>query len=749
VEALNKVKFAATKSLTRLVMEALESATLKIEAQAMQFAGSQPPPIREESPKIAERFLLNLNEYFDELTSLNNSPKAVAELEADNLTLVDHDYLEAVIAMEGMVTHARNSDVKQYISFTARLDSLFSNMQIDESNNPLDPEQIGDSFNEAVRPLGLKAHYLLTIAREFNKSVFHNLESIFEEANEILIDLSVLPSLDMKARNKAIQKKRMEDENVANEAISRTSPKDRTEDLFDVMQTLVKGLAVNTINSGTAGSAPKTGTEEINQNTSGDELEQIGQLGRIEGEQKTQALQQSQLMDMLTNIQSSLADSDSTSAEAVLSAVNNTLTKESINKSLEQGVETGEIESIDAKSNDVINFVTLLFEAIWKDDSLPVAMKELIGRTQITIMKIALSDSTFFKQEQHPARVILNEFAMAGISWTETDDFKNDPMFKKVEELISRILSEPDVDNSFLEGLIKDLRSTKAQQSGKDLKLEERIRETKDHSKQLDDVHEFVKAKLDERVFKVTLDPSISKLLDTYLHDFLVKLVLKEGPESNTWKPVLNTIDVLLWTVQADKQPGDKERFDKVNPRLLENLTKVLGIAGASKTKITKIMRQLKQVQEYSFHKAEIATQQSGAGSDKTAATTNLLARKGPDNAQPNLAKNDSHLMQVAELPVGAWVEFDCADEKSVRCALATKISSIDKLFFINNQGVRLVEISRMNLAHELKAGSARIIGDSALLDRAMEAVISELSVTTPNQEAESASADAWGGEAV
>ncbi|MBQ12940.1 MAG: hypothetical protein CMQ17_00845 [Gammaproteobacteria bacterium] len=303
-EVINKVKFAATKSLTRLVMEALESATLKIEAQAMQFAGSQPPPIRDESPGITERFLQNLNTYFDQLTSLKDAPLTVAELDSDNLTLVDHDYLEAVIAMESMVTHTRNSDMKQYISFTARLDSLFDNRQIDETNNPLDPEHIGDSFNEAVRPLGLKAHYLLTIAREFNKSVFHNLETVMEEANGILIDLDVLPNLDMKARNRALQKKRMEKENIANEAISKASPKDRTEDLFEVMQTLVKGLAVNTINSGQGTPAPasQTGATESAQGVQGNELEKIGQLGKIADEQKAQALQQSQLMDMLTNI---------------------------------------------------------------------------------------------------------------------------------------------------------------------------------------------------------------------------------------------------------------------------------------------------------------------------------------------------------------------------------------------------------------------------------------------------------------
>ena len=175
-EVVNKVRQVAVKALTRSVVNALEKSTLQIEAQAMQFTNVQLPPIREESRAIAERFMTNLNDYFDALTSFTAKETDVSDY--GTLSLVDHDYLEAIIAMEGMVNHARNSDIQQYISFTTCLDSIFPNLTIDETNNPLDPEQIGDCFNEAIRPLGLKARYLLTIYREFHKAVLHNLEDI-------------------------------------------------------------------------------------------------------------------------------------------------------------------------------------------------------------------------------------------------------------------------------------------------------------------------------------------------------------------------------------------------------------------------------------------------------------------------------------------------------------------------------------------------------------------------------------------
>ncbi|MEQ8956121.1 MAG: DUF1631 family protein, partial [Gammaproteobacteria bacterium] len=187
-------------------------------------------------------------------------------------------------------------------------------------------------------------------------------------------------------------------------------------------------------------------------------------------------------------------------------------------------------------------------------------------------------------------------------------------------------------------------------------------------------------------------------------------------------KPVMSTIDVLLWTVQAEKQPGDRERFERINPRLLENLQKFLGIGGASKTKITRMTRQLKQVQEFTFHQAEA----------KYARFTAVDGGKAPAPRRreaATLPRDDPYMMQVERLPVGTWLEFRGVSGRPVRATLSAKIDSIDKLFFSNNQGKKVLELSRTRLAQELKLGSVKVVSDGhgAVVDRAMESVINNL----------------------
>jgi uncharacterized protein (UPF0147 family) len=790
-EVVNKVRQVAVKTLTRHVVTALENSTLQIEAQAMQFTNVQLPPIREETRAIAERFMTNLNDYFDALITLKMKDSDDPDL--GSLSLVDHDYLEAIIAMEGMVTHARNSEKQQYIYFNTRLDSVFPNLTIDETNNPLDPEQIGDCFNEAIRPMGLKAHYLLTIYREFNKAVFHNLEDVLAEVNEALVDMGIMPNLDLQARNREQAKQRREAERqraAAEEAralaesqavaaaptpqappqapvqppvqaapapepvgtpapvaaetakpepeqiqqpsskteitrkvvekVERAKPEQTHAEMFAMMQTLVKGLANQQRGQGTLPVNIPVAAE---------------QTANLQEENENLKQQQAQLMSVLNDLQNQLNLSENSNSAANGGSVAKNTIGESISRTLEQSSSSGAIGAIDVQSSDVINLVTLLYKAIWNDDSLPLLMKELIGRTQISIMKVALSDTDFFDYEQHPGRVILNEFATAGIAWTDQEKLESDPVFVKVRELVERLLTEENADKHYLQGLIDELRAFKNQFSRTDTALEQRIRETDDYSNQLDDVHEYVRQKVRERVLRDDLDPSIQNLLDTHFHEFLVKLVLREGPEGSSWKPVMSTIDVMLWTVKAEKLPGDKERFEKINPRLLDNLEKALEIGGASKSKRTKILRQLKQVQQYSFLIAETKGVDQIRSVDSSTSITPPRAHREP----PPLPRDDPHLRQVDKLSVGTWLEFKGAAGVPVRCTLAAKIESIDKLFFVNSDGEKTVELTRMRLARELKAGSVKIVSEGTLVDRAMESVISELRYSGAEQEPDAA----------
>lgn len=153
---------------------------------------------------VLEAFVTNLNHNFDELLD-KEIIKDEAVFDFENLSLIQEEELDVIVALEGMVNYCRNDHLANFISFNTPLNSLFPRKRIDESTNPLDPEQIAKSFQEALRPLGLDAQNSLAVFRAFNRGVLRNLDEVLREANRILIDSHVIPDLGMEVQKKPVQ----------------------------------------------------------------------------------------------------------------------------------------------------------------------------------------------------------------------------------------------------------------------------------------------------------------------------------------------------------------------------------------------------------------------------------------------------------------------------------------------------------------------------------------------------------------
>ncbi|MFM1897230.1 MAG: hypothetical protein RLZZ385_2304, partial [Pseudomonadota bacterium] len=679
---------------------------------------------------IGERFSKHLTRAFDMLTGESSASKGI--LDYGSLSLVEEEDLEAMIALEGMVDHARNTDISEYLSFTTRINTLFYGVVIDESNNPLDPEQIGEAFRDAMRPIKLDAKSLLIVYRKFNTCVFHELEEVLEQANDILIEHGVIPNLDMAARNKKLQqRKRSLDRPTANAAERAFQTKDeearvsRTQSAE--MLSMLRALMHSAAGSLTAASQPAAGAAAVGSvaiagmGLPGQYLMPAGLAsGMMVGDNKVQLVPQDRLFGLLSELQAGLGGGTS----------NLDLTR-SLGEKLKEGETAGTLQAIDGQSSDIINLVSLLFKAIWADPALPIPIKELIGRLQITIVKVALQDPQLFNDDQHPVRVLMNELSMAGIGWTEVEKLETDPVYSMMRDLVSRAVNDYQGDLALFETLLAEFRAFKKQQLTGSARIEQTLLQSDERHQRLEEINDYVRQKISERILDERLDPLVDKLLKTHLQRFLVKLVLREGPGGPGWKPVINTIDVLLWTVQTHKQEGDRERYEKINPRLLTNLGKALRIAGLAQTATDKALADLRKIQLASFDAAEEADAAAAAESEFAAMlgeeSAAVSTAKPRPTELPPLPDDDAHLKQVDQLPVGIWVEFSGGDEPGIRCTLAARIDTIDKFVFVNRQGVKVVEKSRMGLARELKQGTVKLISDGPLFERALESVFSTL----------------------
>lgn len=778
------------------IVEKLQKAairSLNLALQTVLDENNHSPAIARSRDDILMNFVENMNKTFDKLAGTYKEDKIAVDFES--LSLVKDEELTAMVAVEGMVAASRNQHLASYISFNTRLNALFDDATVNESTNPLDPQQVAASFTKSIIEAKIDSADSLKIYRSFNSHILKNIDKIIRESNQLLIDNGIMPKLSVDtirarpspSRTSARQETKAPDTSAFG-TVEADHYKGATEqpELFSMMQNLMHQDQTGSANAlpmspngSTMRGAPGAMQNPMSGGMIGTQQQYAVPASMIantqsqgviqaftpaEGEQ-VEMVDQAQLMSILTNIQKSLniRNQDQVSPNR-LQDVNKIDISSSLGEMLQDTQEEGVIAAVDRQSSDIINLVTLLYDAIWQDESVPIPIKELIGRTQITIIKIALSDTTFFNKEDHPARMILNEFAEAGIGWTEVDNLAEDPLYRKIESLVAKIQQNFDGEIAFIENLIKDFRNFKAKEVAKTRQLEQSILKSKERKERLGDIEKLVSQKIEERVLGRELHPFILELLDLHFHKFMVMLVLKEGPGSNAWKQSINTIDVLLWSVEPHQQRGDRKRLETVNPRLLNNLKKALRIAQIEANQVNFLITRLQEVQEetFGFEEQETSVEPTlelsmlDASSPVASAETVNEATETDRNISTNepdatdigpstspsadesieeeqdevtvLSEDDPIFEQIDALSVGIWVEFIGIDsEQPIRSKLAAKINAIDKFIFVNRQGVKVVEKTRTGLAQEIFDGTVKIISDGLLFSRALESVIGDL----------------------
>lgn len=719
-------------------------------------------PVRAHEHEILSAFTGNLDGYFDKLTCPQPA-QAPLEIDFDNLSLVQNEELEIMLAVEGMVANARKRHLSAYLSLNARLNSLTDNTRVDESNSPLDPAQIFAAFKDAIQSLDADTKELLAIIRKFNAGILMHLGAVLTEANELLADAGVIADLQVGAVDRPHPSARetpraqpQSDPEMTPFGTVREDPFQPAAEntaLFSVMQGLLHpepALPANsplweTPSNGKSTYQPQLYSVPASLLPSGNQASAPMQPFVPDAGQQVQLVDQNKLMEILTNIQKVLetrpphTDVEHENIEPLerldISAA--------LGEMLQEDQTDGVVSAVDRESSDVINLVTMLYKAIWEDESLPIPIKELIGRTQITILKVALSDTSFFNNEDHQARTLLNDFAEAGIGWTEVDDLEKDPLYNKVQVLVHRIVTDYDGDISLFENVIREFRTFRAREAAKSHALEQRILHAKERKERLDDINQLVTERINERLLGRSIDDLTREILEQPFHKFMVMLVVQEGLGTSAWKQAINTIDVLLWTVQPHHHVNDRKRLAAVNLRLLNNLRKAFRIAHVLGDEIDSLISRLTELQDSTFNRTapEEFVEQAMPGEE--AAQASAAADPGQANSDEYedevFDDDDPHVKQADGLRVGVWVEFAGDDDVNIRCRLAAKISAINKYIFVNRQGVKVLEKTREALAHELKSGTVIVISDGLLFSRALETVISTLRESQLQQQTGSA----------
>lgn len=632
------------------------------------------------------------------------------------LGLVDNDELEVTLAVKGMISKVRSTCEEVLFELDRRVGYLLGDSEQDGWHNPLGPERVCTAFREACDTLDSSLTLRLLVLKLFDKHALAELDALYRALNQHLVAHNVLPGLERPALGHPVVRPQRA---PSGGRAAHPVPGGPLEP--DVVAFLQEVAAV--ARPGMSLALPD---------------------GRAEGH--------AAVVSALTALQ----HGEGTPGPAGL-AVDPKLVAAGTVNVLRELRSQGMTRNLNQVDDLMLEVVTLLFDFILDDAAIPDAMKALIGRLQIPMLKVAILDKALFARKTHPARRLLNAMASAAVGW-DPGRHAGDELYRAVERVVQRVVAEFDQNAELFDELLEEFEAFLARQedgaqqragiSAKILQGRERLEQAK----------ESADAELQRVLAEREIPPVVRDFLDRHWRNLLVVTHNRDGADSEAWRSRVQMMETLVWSVLPKRSPPERRELLAALPTFARSLSHAIQVVGMSDEDRDAFLAELSRC-----HTAAIRGEPGPSGADGAgvAATTaaageaaepvaetapdpcaDELTPRAPESASeleeivlegaaartrqptPPAPERDAHLEAAEQLAMGSWVEFTSEDGVRTRARL-TWVSSVTGVYlFTDRKGIKAAERTPAGLAAEFRRGSARVMESVPLFDRALSQLV-------------------------
>lgn len=697
----------------------------------------------------------NYQEFDQEITE-----SRLQDFDEESLTLVDAGDLEEDLALDGVIAKGMRQYSKEVYALNQRFAAMQGVEEVTDEQNPVAPAAISQAFPASIMGLDVDLRIKLVIYKLFEKEVIQYLGAMYDELNDMLKEAGVLPKLPSRVKKNPVSPAVIRQKEIVQGVGQEVGDSEGINAAEAVSQdSMTEGEQAALFND----------LRGLLQNTRGPQTAHQANLPKVEP---------TELLSALSGLQTSSGTDGEKSLEEMSAEIQQL--REKLNGSLGTGGESAS-KAFNGMDEDTIDVISMLFEFILEDTNLPDAMKALLSRLQIPMLKVAIMDRQFFSSKQHPARRLLNLLAKSAVGWVDDGDRAETSFYGRVSSIVQKILDDFHEDLSLFETLYEDFyQFVNKEEQGAGI-VEERITEVTRGKEKMKLAQIRVAEVINSRAKGVANLPEVVRdLLKDGWKDALTLAFLRQGEDSEKWIRLVGLVDKLLWSVQPKVEISDRQRLLKSIPELLKALRSELVEISYDQHKLGIMLKQLQachikalkgvrtEEPEPEQTVQETVAPQTPAGksatesaqSPVTASTDENASEKGsasdtvPKEPAPAVSKKpvakirnnliDSPLVSAQkpdkkeldefdhlarEIGVGAWVEWTSSDDKLLRGKLSWRSTITETLVFVGRKGTKLAELTQNELAELFRLEKARLLEKSAvpLLERAMTSMVDNL----------------------
>ena len=504
--------------------------------------------------EFRQYFLNVFNQRVRELESSESSTLRSFQGQAPSeWALIANEEYEENLTISNMATKFKSfggDDLRQLESRLARLIPLGDDR---ETTNPISPDTICEAFRGACRQIESGADARLVALRAFEHQFVQQMAGIYRQVNEFLVQQNVQPVVS-RVRQKSLSKEKPPETSALSgtDQISANKANLQSEQTSGVPDgDLPPGMVNITL--------PAALASHLDRLLSGQQTSDFG----------VPVVRNATEMVFLDQLQHRLLDPDMELDGVAIHPAQDNLVALLQNTQWAQN-----LAQMDAMT---LNLVALLFDRLFEDSRLPDAIKGLIGRLQIPVLKVALLDSAFFARKSHPARQLVDRLAEEAIDW---HDGKDSLRFDKFSAIVSWVVANFEGDVVIFEQALSDLESflmVEADAAANQILEDSEVLAAVELNELGMATAESV---IGARLFKRDVPALVVEFTRQWWVLALAQAYGPAGEYEPRFAAYVGALDELLWSVEPKR--GPEERLELVNclPRMLKTLEEGSAAAG-------------------------------------------------------------------------------------------------------------------------------------------------------------------------
>jgi serine/threonine protein phosphatase PrpC len=502
------------------------------------------------------------------------TPARIPDLDPRTFTLVEQDDLEETVAAKNIAGKIRNLCHEELFALDRRLGLVLSAATLEGEDNPLGPEVLCNAARSAVDVIEASVEVRLLVLKLFDRHLTRTAEQVYPEINAWLVKQGVLPNARANLAPRPDSRstsRRLEHRSASGRGCE---PPMREGGNGGARHGGDPWAGSGGSGSGAGWEAYHSGAEPGSGNGGGEGADAPGS-GGSRGAQILGILEQVMRVDATVDAGAGTGDTEPGRDRLIGSLTRlqhdpQVLAAGTTNvvRGLQASAAAGGVSHVDGLMIDV---VAMMFDFILEDPNIGDGMRALIGRLQIPVLKVAILDKSFFARRSHPARSFINTLAEFGVRCGD-EAAGREAAFRRVQDLVTKILDEFEVDLDVFSGALDELVSIVAQVDdvakqgawGSARVAEERERLTR--------ARRQAEREVETRLEATPADPVVAEFLRTHWRQLLGERLFREGARAESWSAGLQTMDHLLWSVGDKREAAQRERLLAMLPFLLERV---------------------------------------------------------------------------------------------------------------------------------------------------------------------------------